>query len=384
MTGWRIALACVAVVFGLAGCGKTASRQPLNPPQLVGDQETEMAVQLFMQATILLGRYYGYNSLAYDDVQERSEKAGFSTLPFMAPESIPATPKFKRATLNPWQPTADGTLDESVKAYQKFMNDNFGYNELVKYYITTGLRASQVICRNYLLGLEERNRYIQFLQDQYGVFSNVAGLVLGATSANGALRDAFSIAKVGVDGGLDKYQEYRFLSVDYEEARVLVETAQNQLADYYYRRVDGEIPAAANGRAVYPRMFTFSDALNAVSVIESQCTRTGIRRLVSKAVYATPTNLGVDPFTGSIVYLSNTIAGKAAEGVGNRLEATNATGKKGATPKLTNVATPPPAGATPLPKAAPGQPAAGKPAAEQPATGKPATEQPAAEGATGK
>lgn len=306
-----------------------------------------------MQATVLLGRYYGYETLDYEEVKDRSEKAGFSALPFMAPETISATPRFRRQTLVSWKPTFDPARDESVRAYQAFVKDRIGYNHLVKYYITTGLRASQVICRNYLSGLEERNRYIQFLQDQYGNFNNVAGLVLGAASANGALRDAFSIAKVGVDGTLDRYQEYRFLNVDYEETRVLVEAAQNQLAEYYYRRVDGEtIPD--NGGAAYQRLFTFSDALNAVSVIESQCTRAGIRRLISKAVYATPTNLDVDPRTGTIIFRSSTEAGLAAETVKRQGDDTARQGKPGQKPAVSGVATPPPANAP-----APAAPASG-------------------------
>ncbi len=294
-----------------------------------------------MQATILLGRYYGYDSLDYEEVKGRSEKAGFSALPFMAPETIPATPNFRRKTLESWKPTYDPARDASVKAYQAYVKANFSYNDLVKYYITTGLRASQVICRNYLSNLEERNRYVQFLQDQYGVFDNVASLVLGATSANGTLRNAFSIAKIGVDRGLDKYQEYRFLNVDYEEARILVETAQSQLADYYYRRVDGETISGEQGSS-YQKIFTFSDALNAVSVIESQCSRAGVRRLISKAVYATPTNLAIDPRTGTIVFRSNTAAGILADEVGAKKDGTNDQGKAGQQPRLSSVATPPP------------------------------------------
>jgi len=343
--------------LALTGCGKTSVRQPLNPPQLVGDQETEMAVQLFMQATVLLGRYYGYNNLEYNEVRTRSERAGFSTLPFMPPETIPATPSFKRKTLKAWNPTADTDRDDKIKAYHAWMNKYVGYNTLVKYYITTGLRASQVICRNYLSGLEERNRYVQFLQDQYGVFDNVAGLVLGATNANGTLRNAFSIANVGVNGALDKYREYRFLSVDYEEARLLVESAQDQLADYYYRKVDGVVPTDVDSRQTYARLFTFSDALNAVSIIESQCSRAGIRRLISKAVYATPTNMTVDPVTGTIIYRSNTDAGNAATVVNNtapKKDGTNKTGQKNSSPVVQGVANPPPTASEGEADAAPG------------------------------
>ncbi len=287
-----------------------------------------------MQATILLGRYYGYNNLDYEEVRSRSVKAGFSAIPFMPPDNVPAVPSFKARSTRPWIPRReDDRPDKSVAAYQDLIEKRMGYNTLVKYYISTGLRASQVICRNYLLGLEERNRYVQFLQDQYGVFNNVAGLVMGATNANGALRDAFSIAKIGVDGALDTYQEYRFLNVNYEEARVLVEAAQNVLADHYYNKVDGLAgPTRKDGRTIYNKMFTFSDALNAVSIIESQCTRPGIRRLVAKSLYASPTNMSVDPVTGTIIYLSNTSAGKLAEQVNGVTNNANQAGKPGHKP----------------------------------------------------
>ena len=54
---------------------------------------TDMAIQLFMQSTILLSNYYGYTEIKYADVVARTRKAGLDFIPFMAPETVRATPE---------------------------------------------------------------------------------------------------------------------------------------------------------------------------------------------------------------------------------------------------------------------------------------------------
>jgi len=36
----------------------------------------------------LLARYFGYQTLDYEHVRDKSEKAGFATLPFMPPVTV--------------------------------------------------------------------------------------------------------------------------------------------------------------------------------------------------------------------------------------------------------------------------------------------------------
>lgn len=330
-------VATIALAIALGGC--KSARAPINPPQLVSDQETDMAVQLFMQATILLARYYGYQTLDYEIIREKSARAGFSALPFMPPETVPATPAFRHGTMKPFIPRMEGdSAYKAMGAYQKMIETHIGYNNLVKYYVSTGLRGSQIICRNYLQNLEERNRYLEFLQAEFGVFRDTASLVLTAVGANGALRDGIALGSTLVNQTIDKYQDYRFLTVNYEEARVVVEAAQNLLADHYYKKIDGtQPPRTVDGRIIYKTIFTFSDALSAVSVIENQCTRAGIRRLLAKAVFATPTNMVVDPATGSIGFLSNNVGTSNALLPPGGSNAANAAGEKGGKPAISGV-----------------------------------------------
>ena len=59
------------------------------------------------------------------------------------------------------------------------------------------------------------------------------------------------------------------------------------------------------GTGDLPEFFTFADALNAISTIEYQCTRSGIRSLLTRAVNNTPTNLDVDRNTGTVMFKSD-------------------------------------------------------------------------------
>ena len=62
MRYFRIVITAVSAL-ALSGCLR--SQEPLNPPQLVTARDTDMAIQLFMQATILLGRYYDFDTLEF-------------------------------------------------------------------------------------------------------------------------------------------------------------------------------------------------------------------------------------------------------------------------------------------------------------------------------
>lgn len=290
----RVAAVACVVALGLAGC--SGPKAPLNPPQLVTDLETDMSLQLFMQSTLLLSKYYGYQTIKYEDFYDRSTKAGFNTLPFMPPVSVRAVPALK-----------DFAIDVAgTAAFRTEIKNSIGYKGLVAYYIKTGLRASQMVCRNYLLGLAEKNQYLEFLKREFGVAGTLADGVLNAVSANGTLLRSFALGRDGIMGGINAYEEYRFLNVDREAARILVETAQAKYANYYLDQLNkssAKLAVASTGEV--QEFFTFADALNAVSTMEYQCTRSGIQSLISRAVNNTPTNLLIDPVTGAVVFKSN-------------------------------------------------------------------------------
>jgi hypothetical protein len=278
---------CASLLLG--GCW---SKQPLNPPRLVTANETDMSIQLFMQATLLLAHYYRFQTIQYSDFESRASRAGLVTLPFMPPETIRATPALVGLIENP------KNTPEYLDELANYIVKTYGYKTLVNYYIRTGLRASQLICRNYLLRLEENNRYLEFLRSELGVAYSLATSVLLATHANNTLTNAFAISHNFADNALTAYEEYRFLTIDREAARVLVETVQAKYAEYFMKHVQlatADSTDTAGG-------FTFSDAIHAVGIIEYQCTREGINALLTRSVNNTPTNVNIDMDTGTIMF----------------------------------------------------------------------------------
>jgi hypothetical protein len=264
------------------------------------DSETDATIQLFVQASILMAQAYGFQTIRYEDIQLRSERAGFRTIPFMPPDTIRATPQYIQTIQNLQGP--------AIAAY--IMKD-FGAKPLVKYYIRTGLRASQLICRNHLIRLDEGNQYFEFLKQEIGVASTFASGVLALVNANGTLTKSFLIAITGVNSGLTAYEDYQFLSIDRDAARTLVETAQNKYAEYFLNQVDfADDPTAISKKLTTTNStaggYTFSDALNAVSVIEYQCTREGIRYLLNRSINNTPSNMEIDAVTGNVMFKSAT------------------------------------------------------------------------------
>jgi hypothetical protein len=311
----------IIVTLSLGGCW--GSRAPLNPPRLVTSGATDMSVQLFMQATILLSNYYGYTTVRYADLQARSATAGFNIIPFMPPETVRATPEL--VNFFNFYEGDRGQLDSLLAKYG-------GYKILLKYYIRTGLRASQSICRNYLLNLEERNAYLEFLQREFAVAMTLASGILLIVNANNTLTQSFLLGTTTTNAAIDAYQEFRFLNVDRDAALTLVETAQNKLAEHFLSLVD---TADANSN-VTAGGYTFSDALHAVSLIEHQCTRTGIRHLLTRSISNSPSNLVVDQITGTFQFRS---AKERTRSGGESVENFSRTKKPAVAPPL-----PPPSG----------------------------------------
>lgn len=276
----------LTLFIGLTGCGK----QPINPPRLIVDNDTDMTIQLFLQATILLSRAYGFQPMSYEEIQARTVRAGFKTIPLMIPDTIRATPDLRARMVSDHGP-----------ALEDYLANKIGAKPLIKYYIRTGLRASQLICRNYLTRLDESNAYLQFIKDEFGVAAGLASSALVLAGANATLKDSFLLVRGSVDQAFSAYEEFRFLNIDRQAARQMVEAAQAKLAEHYFKRAE---EASLNDNSAAGG-YTFSDAIDAVSVIEYQCTREGIRFLLNRSISNTPTNMAVDPSTGTIVFKSS-------------------------------------------------------------------------------
>ena len=167
-----------------------------------------------------------------------------------------------------------------------------------------GLGHSSMARMFAISSLDEANAYLQFIKDEFGVAAGLASSALVLAGANATLKDSFLLVRGSVDQGFSAYEEFRFLNIDRQAARLMVEAAQAKLAEHYFKRADEATlndNSAAGG-------YTFSDAIDAISVIEYQCTREGIRFLLNRSISNTPTNMAVDPSTGTIVFKSTGVA----------------------------------------------------------------------------
>lgn len=290
----RIFRICAALLaLALSGCLR--HQEPLNPPQLVTARDSDLAIQLFMQATILLGKYYDFDTLDYEALRDRSVRHGYSTLPFMPPIAHRATPPFVRDKL----PSEINFHLEHLKGpqFRTWANGFGGHRALLTYYVSTGWRAAQMICRNYLVGLEEKNEYLEFLQKEFNIGATLANASLIAAGANVTLRAIGVATQWAGNQTIDAYQDFRFLPlVDRDTARALVESAQNEIAFAYLPEMrSAQFPNARGGDAFFPAgagLSGFSEAVQAISLIEQQCTRSGIRGLVTKAGVAAAAKKG--------------------------------------------------------------------------------------------
>lgn len=226
----------------LAGCGVQ-----LSPAQLVGEQTSDVAVQEFLYAGQELARSYGLEL-------------------HMAQVAAPIRPNLQFL----------GVAAKSVIPYQfglatsaGFLADKNRY-EVREYFIRAGYHASQIVCRNYLSGLRDRNEYFEFLQQELKVVTNLTGMLLTLTGVAEQSKDIFTQVVGAGNVGADAYQSFKFLAPEIETILPLVEAAQGAMRDYF---VEGK------GRPA-----TFAGALNAVSKIEYQCSRSGIRAILTKTL----------------------------------------------------------------------------------------------------
>lgn len=257
-------LVCISSAISLSACVGPG----LSPPQLVGDQQSDLAVKEFLYAGQILARFYGFELyIAEDSALAASLKRGSNTVfGFPLKSDVPYVIKASHLGDGPPSP---------YYSQNPLKNEPFN---AIKYYIKTGYYASSILCRNYLSGMSDRNAYFQFLQKELNNAQSLTGLILGMAQANGTLTNSISNGLNYFSLGVDAYRDFRFLAPDIEAILPVVAIAQAKLRDHY---VDKGLPS------------TFSGAINAVSNIEFQCSRTGIRKLLNKSLSSPQFNLEV-------------------------------------------------------------------------------------------
>jgi hypothetical protein len=233
----------LVVVSGfLGGCGVQ-----LSPSQLVGEQSSDVAVKEFLYAGGVLAQRYGLElQMAY--VAPPPTRPNLQVLGVSVKSAIP--------------------YHFDLAYSPEFLSDKDRY-EVRDYFIRAGHHASQIVCRNYLSGLRDRNEYFEFMQQELKVATNLTGMLLTLTNVAEQSKDIFTQVVGAGNLGADAYQNFKFLAPEIETILPLVEAAQVAMRDYF----------VGPGRPA-----TFAGALNAVSKIEYQCSRSGIRAILTKTL----------------------------------------------------------------------------------------------------
>lgn len=241
---WNVGQSLCALLL-LGGCAVQ-----LSPPQLVGNESSDVAVQEFMYAGQALAYVYGFE-VDLDRIAPTITRPTVEAFGVSARESV----SYRFGNLRFRQ---DALLREKNRY------------DIREYFIKSGHHASQIVCRNYLSGLRDRNEHFEYLQKQLKVATNLTGVLMALTNTAGQTKDIYNAVVGSTELGMDAYQGFRFLNPDIETVLPLVQGAQVAMRDYFLSK-DG-VPA------------TFAGALNAVSKIEYQCTRSGIRAILTKTL----------------------------------------------------------------------------------------------------
>ncbi len=215
----------------------------------VGPESSDLAVKEFLLAGRTLAAFYGLE-LRYD----------------YAPVPPAALPDLLGVTVRPAVPYTVG-ITPILNTVPPDVYTN--YRVARAWFIRAGHHASQIVCRNYLSGLRDRNEYFEFLQKEFNNTTSLAQILLALTNTASKSKDIFTAVVNSTNLGIDSYQTFKFLAPEIETVLPIVEAAQVAMRDYF---VDESPPA------------TFAGALNAVSKIEYQCSRSGIRSILTQTL----------------------------------------------------------------------------------------------------
>ena len=136
-------------------------------------------------------------------------------------------------------------------------------------YIRNGSQLSQILCRNYLAGLSDKNSAFSALRKQFNITGGLAELTMVAAKASARSIGYFGAAESFVNATLENFGEYEYLTPDQSTLQDLVYKSQNALDAYY---TGTNVPT------------TIAGAVNAVHRIDSQCTRAGLRHLINRSL----------------------------------------------------------------------------------------------------
>ena len=160
---------------------------------------------------------------------------------------------------------------------------------IIKSYVTGGWNLSQLLCRNYLAGLSEKNNAFASLRRELNISGGLAQLTMAAAKASAKSIAYFGAVESFINSSLENLGEYEYLTPDQSTLQELVYKSQTALGNYY---------------TVTSPPKSLIGAINAVHRIDSLCTRAGLRQLINRSI----ANIGVTAQDGSLKITGDQLA----------------------------------------------------------------------------
>lgn len=158
-------------------------------------------------------------------------------------------------------------------------------SSIVRDYILNGLHLSQLLCRNYLAGLSDKNSAFTAIKKEFNIAGGLAQLTMAAAKASARSIAYFGAVESFINASLENFGEFEYLTPDQSTLQDLVFKAQTALGAYY------------TTTATAPE--TLVGAIDAVHRIDSQCTRPGLRHLINRSLAGV--QVKADPGDGTLM-----------------------------------------------------------------------------------
>jgi hypothetical protein len=293
------------VIAGIAAVVTACIPLPKNPVAVVGEDQTNLAIRVFFDASARLAQTEGHLGVAV----QRRFLSGTAQKVLIGGTDGPYYLCGYDGDASDRSSCSSGATAPPQRAVGL---DTGNQLELIGNYVKTGWIASRLVCRNYLAGLSEKNDLFEVLKRQFNITGGLAQLALEIAKASGRAIAIVGAAQSFVNSTIDNLAEFNFLTPDQAALQDLVERAQNVYANYYLSQQG--LPKS------------FSEAINAVHNIEYQCTRAGLRHLISRSLQGT--TFDVEPVTGTLRASGDRAVWEPFDGVAGSRESRTAMRKR--------------------------------------------------------
>jgi hypothetical protein len=268
----------IASAVWLSGCSVLIPG-PLEPA--IGQDQVELATRGFLDSSIVLARAFSYQGGEVDIAPVKAaankiigigDKRTYRVEALVCPP--PRTPD---GQLLPYHPPYCSQFDAATPYGTRA--------SIIREYILNGLHLSQLLCRNYLAGLSDKNSAFTAIKKEFNIAGGLAQLTMAAAKASARSIAYFGAVESFINASLENFGEFEYLTPDQSTLQDLVFKAQTALGAYY----------ATTGTA--PE--TLVGAIDAVHRIDSQCTRPGLRHLINRSLAGV--QVKADPGDGTLM-----------------------------------------------------------------------------------